>query len=132
MTMKTLAKHALLLAGLVLEIVATGLSVGQDDTPAKKQNTAGAAPAAQAAETPPKPVFTENAPVCPIETLTKVSIPNTTIHSAVLNEADGSCRVTATVTHPPSRDRVKVFIALPMKGWNGRFLGTGGGGFVGG
>jgi len=90
-----------------------------------------AAAFAQIAETPPKPVFSDSAPVCPCETLTNVALPNTTIDSVVTN-ADGSCRITATVTHPPSGDRVKIFIALPMKGWNGRFEGTGGGGFSGG
>ena len=35
------------------------------------------------------------------------------------------------VTHPPSGDRVRVFIALPTTGWNGRFYGTGGAGFIG-
>jgi feruloyl esterase len=63
--------------------------------------------------------------------LTNVALPNTTIDSVVTN-ADGSCRVTATVTHPPSGDRVRVWIALPMKGWNGRFEGTGGAVFMGG
>ena len=42
------------------------------------------------------------------------------------------CRVTATVTHPPAGDQIKVFVALPMKGWNGRFQATGGGGYAGG
>ncbi len=83
-------------------------------------------------ETPPKPIFPDSAPVCTCESLTNVSIPNTIIDSAILNAEDNSCRVTATVTHPPSGDQVKVFIALPMKGWNGRFEGTGGGGFSGG
>src|SRR5439155_17270087 len=41
-------------------------------------------------------------------------------------------RVTAIVTHPPTRDRVKVWIGLPLKNWNGRFQGNGGGGFLGG
>ena len=85
---------------------------------------------AQAAEVL-KPIFPDNAPVCSWESLTNVTLPNTTIDSVVTN-ADGSCRVTATVTHPPTGDKVKVFIALPMKGWNGRFEGTGGGGFAGG
>jgi len=79
-----------------------------------------------------KPLFPDAAPVCPPEDLRKVSIPNTTIDSVSIDSTDGSCRVNATVTHPPANDRVKVFIALPMKGWNGRFRGTGGGGFVGG
>ena len=87
---------------------------------------------AQVGETPPKPVFADNAPVIPHESLAKVSLPNTTIDSVELNAADGSCRVRATVTHPPTGCRVKVFVALPTKGWNGRFQGTGGGGYVGG
>ena len=80
---------------------------------------------------PPKPPL-DAAPVCPCESLTKVSLPNTTIDSAAIDPSNGSCRVTATVTHPPAGDRVKVFIGLPMKGWNGRFRGNGGGGFSGG
>ena len=87
---------------------------------------------AQVGEALPKPAFADNAPVIPHESLTKVSLPNTTIDSVELNAADGSCRVNATVTHPPTGCRVKVFVALPTKGWNGRFQGTGGGGFLGG
>jgi feruloyl esterase len=83
------------------------------------------------AEASLKQIFSDNAPVCSCESLTNVTLPNTTIDSVTTN-ADGSCRVTASVTHPPAGDRVKVFIALPMKGWNGRFQGTGGGGFSGG
>ncbi|MBM3833686.1 MAG: tannase/feruloyl esterase family alpha/beta hydrolase [Verrucomicrobia bacterium] len=80
----------------------------------------------------PKPIFPDATPVCPCESLTKVSLPNTTIDSATIDPTDGSCRVTATVTHPPSGDRVKVWIALPVQSWNGRFRGNGGGGFSGG
>jgi pimeloyl-ACP methyl ester carboxylesterase len=86
---------------------------------------------AQIGEAPPKPIFSDNAPVCAWESLTNVALPNATIDSVVTN-ADGSCRVTATVTHPPSGDRVRIFIALPLQGWNGRFEGTGGAGFMGG
>lgn len=86
----------------------------------------------RAAEAPPKPLYPETTPVCACESLAKVSLPNTTIDSATVDTQDGSCRVTATVTHPPAGDRVKVFIGLPAKGWNGRFRGTGGGGFSGG
>jgi hypothetical protein len=86
----------------------------------------------QAAEPAPKSLFPDASPICSCENLTKVSLPNTTIDSAVVDPTDGSCRVTAIVTHPPSGDRVKVFIALPTKGWNGRFRGNGGGGFSGG
>src|SRR5436190_6422703 len=83
-------------------------------------------------ETPPRPLFPDAAPVCPCESLAKLSLPNTTIDSAAIDSSDGSCRVTATVTHPPSGDRVKIFIGLPATNWNGRFRGNGGGGFSGG
>lgn len=85
-----------------------------------------------AAETPPTPLFRDASPVCPCESLARISLPNTTIDSAIIDPTTGSCRVTATVTHPPSHDQVKVFIALPLRDWNGRFRGTGGGGFSGG
>jgi hypothetical protein len=87
---------------------------------------------AQAAETPPKPIYPGIVPVCPCEDLVKVLIPNTTIDSAGTDPSNGWCRVTATVTHPPSGDRVKVFIGLPVTNWNGRFRGNGGGGYLGG
>lgn len=87
---------------------------------------------AQGAETAPKPLFPGAAPVCPCESLTKVLIPNTTIESATVDPSNGWCRVTATVTHPPSGDHVKVWIGLPVTNWNGRFRGNGGGGYVGG
>jgi feruloyl esterase len=92
----------------------------------------GAIARGQVGEDPPKPVFAENAPVIAHEELTKLAIPDTTIDSVELNAADGSCRVRATVTHPPMGCRVRVFVALPTKGWNGRFQGTGGGGYAGG
>jgi pimeloyl-ACP methyl ester carboxylesterase len=83
-------------------------------------------------ETPPTPIFPDIAPICSIDSLTNLTLPNTTIDSAVLNADDDSCRITATVTHPPSGDQVRIFIALPIKGWNGRFQGTGGAGMAGG
>lgn len=92
----------------------------------------GAITFVRAAETPPKPLFPGVVPVCPCESLTDVSLPNTTIDSATLNPSNGWCRVTATVTHPPAGDRIKVFIGLPVTNWNGRFQGNGGGGFSGG
>jgi hypothetical protein len=85
----------------------------------------------RAADGPPRPLYPGIATVCPCESLTKVSIPNTTIDSAK-TESNGWCRVTATVTHPPTGDRVKVFVGLPVTNWNGRFRGNGGGGFSGG
>jgi feruloyl esterase len=81
-------------------------------------------------------MFATADPVRSCESLAEVLLPYTTIDQAVLDQGDGrtppSCRVTATVTHPPAGDKVKVFVGLPVKGWNGRFQGTGGGGFSGG
>jgi Tannase and feruloyl esterase len=75
-------------------------------------------------------------PVRTCESLTSLSFPNTTIESAAIEPAQGNrsafCRVTAVTTHPPAGDRIKIFIGLPLTGWNGRFEGVGGGGFSGG
>jgi len=81
----------------------------------------------------PKPAIPNAKPVRTCESLAMVALPNTTIESAKVdaNNAD-VCRVTAITTHPPSNDRVRIWVAIPMTNWNGRFIGTGGGGFVGG
>src|SRR5690349_8157028 len=88
------------------------------------------------AETTFKPLVPTTSPSRTCESLTTISLPNTTIESAALDAGDGtassSCRVTAVVTHPPAGDRVRIFLAFPMKDWNGRFQGVGGGGFSGG
>jgi hypothetical protein len=80
----------------------------------------------------PKILYANAAPVMPCETLRHVSVPDATIDSAALSVNDGSCRITATVIHPPAHNPIKIFIALPMHAWNGRFRGTGGGGYAGG
>lgn len=78
----------------------------------------------------PDSLYPDARPVRSCESLTDIALPNTTIESA---EVDGdACRVTAVTTHPPENDRVTIWLALPMNGWNGRFLGNGGGGFSGG
>lgn len=87
---------------------------------------------APAADNLLKPLYPGISPVCPCESLTNASLPNTTIESAVLDLSNRMCRVTAIVTHPPAKDRVTVWIGLPLTNWNGRFQGTGGGGFLGG
>ena len=62
-----------------------------------------------------------------------MALPNTTIESATVDAANpGICRVVAITTHPPAGDKVRIWIAIPTSNWNGRFLGNGGGGFVGG
>lgn len=85
-----------------------------------------------AAESPLKPLYPGTVPACSCESLTNLTLPNTMIESAVVDTSNRMCRVTAVVTHPPAGDRVKVWIGLPLTNWNGRFQGTGGGGFLGG
>ncbi len=111
-----------------------GTSGFPETVPLRLLNLKGVAqPASQTKpDSPFKPLFPDTTPVCPCESLVNLSLPNTTIDSAAVDPADGSCRVTATVTHPPAGDRVKMFIALPITNWNGRFRGNGGGGFSGG
>lgn len=75
-------------------------------------------------------------PVRACESLASVALPNGAIESAAVEPATATrpafCRVAATLTHPPAGDRIRVFIGLPITGWNGRFQGVGGGGFSGG
>ena len=79
-----------------------------------------------------KPIYPGLEPVRSCESLTTLTLPDTTIDAAAIEPGSGVCRVTAVVTHPPAGDRVKVWIALPVKSWNGRFMGVGGGGMSGG
>lgn len=87
---------------------------------------------ARAADIGLTPLFPITAPAVSCESLKKLSLPNTTIESVVVDTNNHTCLVTAIVTHPPAKDRVTVWIGLPLTNWNGRFLGTGGGGFLGG
>jgi len=81
----------------------------------------------------PKPAIANVRPVRTCDSLAKVRLPNTSIESAAADpENPGICRVTAITTHPPSGDKVRIWIGIPTENWNGRFLGIGGGGFVGG
>lgn len=77
-------------------------------------------------------IYPEITPVLTCEELRSLEIPNTQMVS-VEETADGNIYlVTAVVNHPPASNRITVWIALPTKNWNGRFLGTGGGGFMAG
>jgi hypothetical protein len=79
-----------------------------------------------------QPAWGKIVPVCNCEDLKKLALPNTTIQSAELKADDSTCRVIAIVNNPPSNDRVTVTVALPVRKWNGRFYGIGGGGFMSG
>ncbi|MDH3442008.1 MAG: tannase/feruloyl esterase family alpha/beta hydrolase [Gammaproteobacteria bacterium] len=90
----------------------------------------GQPPAPGPQAVPPTPLIPNARPVRSCESLAEISLPDTTIESAVVE--GNVCRVTAFTTHPPSNDRVTIWVAIPLTGWNGRFLGNGGGGFSGG
>ena len=91
------------------------------------------AQAPQLMQAPPKPLIASAKPVRSCESLANVSLPNTTIESAAVDANNpGVCRIVAITTHPPAGDKVRIWIAIPTSNWNGRFLGTGGGGFAGG
>ena len=97
------------------------------------QPPGGAFPPQPPLGTMPKPAIANAKPVRTCESLAMVALPHTTVESAAVDPANPSiCRVTATTTHPPAGDKVTIWIAIPMSNWNGRFLGTGGGGFLGG
>jgi feruloyl esterase len=119
--------------GVVAAGVAAAVSVaGTSGSSSKARATAVAIPAAAMRVSHGG----SRTPVRSCESLASVSLPNVTINSAVLNAGDAttprSCRVNATSTHPPTGDRVTIDIWLPVDNWNGRFQGTGGGGFSGG
>jgi hypothetical protein len=83
--------------------------------------------------TPPKPLIPNAKPVRSCESLASFSLPNTTIESAAIDPNNPDiCRVTAYTTHPPAGDKVMIWVGIPITNWNGRFMGTGGGGFMGG
>jgi hypothetical protein len=109
-------------------------AVGVAGTTKTTTNTAAPSPAA-----PATAIANKGGPLAPVrscESLASVSLTNVTINTAVLDPGNAttprSCRVNATSTHPPTGDRVTIEIWLPVDNYNGRFQGTGGGGFSGG
>ncbi len=91
--------------------------------------------AAPAATQWPPPLYDSANPARACASLTTLELADATIESASVEAAAAGppyCRVTAVATHSPANDRVTIWVALPLENWNGRFLGTGGGGFSGG
>ncbi|KAJ2982882.1 hypothetical protein NQ176_g1088 [Zarea fungicola] len=84
----------------------------------------------------------------PCASITAPAVPGATVLSVVASEllnvtlppvlfylpvgASGLnvCDVKVNLTHPGVNDNVLVQVWLPLEGWNGRFLGTGGGGWA--
>ncbi|HEY2845568.1 MAG TPA: tannase/feruloyl esterase family alpha/beta hydrolase [Bryobacteraceae bacterium] len=121
---------------LMALMVFTRIEAQQDAT--KGKGFKGAPPQGRGGAPPPlgtapKPAIPNAKPVRSCESLAMVALPNTTIESAAVDPNNpGICRVTAIATHPPAGDKVKIWVGIPTSSWNGRFLGTGGGGFSGG
>jgi feruloyl esterase len=82
----------------------------------------------------PLPLLRGAAPVRSCESLLRVGLPNTRVSEAMTVPATAGvpswCRVTAVVSEPGDSDMITVWIGLPLQNWNGRFQGTGGGGFM--
>jgi Tannase and feruloyl esterase len=96
---------------------------------------AARAGAASAAAAQPAQATAARAPARSCASLAQLRFANTSV-SATADPGNGgtpaSCRVHLTIAQPPSTDRVNVWVYLPVTGWNGRFEGVGGGGYVGG
>ena len=118
---------------LSASVVALLTTAGHAQGPQRGAPPAGGPPVPALMQAPPKPIIANAKPVRSCESLATVALPNTTIESAMVDAANpGVCRVVAITTHPPTGDKVRIWVAIPTTNWNGRFLGNGGGGFVGG
>jgi hypothetical protein len=93
----------------------------------------GGPPGAPPLGATPKAVAPNAKPVRSCESLATVALSNTTIESASVDpKSPVICRVTAITTPAPASGKVRIWVGVPTSNWNGRFLGTGGGGFSGG
>ncbi len=132
------AQRTLLLATTIVALLVTNGQAqqrgrGAPGAPAVAGGRGGAPAAPPLMQVRPKPVIANAKPVRSCESLASVALPNTTIESATVDaNSPDVCRVTAVTTHPPAGDKVRIWVAIPLSSWNGRFLGSGGGGFSGG
>jgi hypothetical protein len=136
MTMSQAARTLLIASLTILMQIATvhaqAQRGGRGAPPGEPTGAIGRGSAAPA-QTPPKPLIANAKPARSCESLAMISLPNTVVESAAVDSNNpGMCRVTAITTHPPTGDKVKIWVGIPTSNWNGRFLGTGGGGFSGG
>ena len=122
---------------LIVTLVAVSMLSAQVQEGGRGRPQAAPASAGFGAQPPlgttPKPAIVNAKTVRSCESLATLALANTTIESAAVDPANpGICRVTAIATHPPTGDKVRIWIGIPTSNWNGRFLGIGGGGFLGG
>lgn len=93
------------------------------------QSTASAAtPACQDIAAPQVP----GATVTSIAGVDKPAGPDQIPGGPTIPNVPARCEVSLSLTHPGVGDHVLVAVWLPDSGWNGRFQGTGGGGYVAG
>src|SRR6185437_14430529 len=115
--------------------IVAATTVGPVDHQAGRGQPAGRGGPAEPRVTFPT-LVARNTPARSCESLVSATLPNVTIESAAVDAGDQvvgeTCRITAISTHPPAGDKIRIFLAFPMKDWNGRFQGVGGGGFSGG
>jgi hypothetical protein len=135
--MKRRSRTLFLVASVVALAIVVAQGQGRQGGAARGAVPAGGARGGDgafgAAMTTPKSLIPNVKPVRSCESLMTVVLPNTTIESAAVDPANPAvCRVTAVTTHPPMGDKVRIWVGIPNANWNGRFLGTGGGGLVGG
>jgi hypothetical protein len=118
---------------IVHRVLLLGVGHAQAPQPGRGAPPPGAFAFPPLMQAPPKPLVANAKPVRTCESLATLTLPNTTIESAMVDAANPAiCRVVAITTHPPAGDKVRIWIAIPTANWDGRFLGSGGGGFVGG
>jgi Tannase and feruloyl esterase len=128
---RTLIAFLVIASGITVSGIVAALGHGQRS--GRRAASQGPPPAEPALGSTPKPAIPDAKPVRSCESLAMISLPNTTIESSAVDPANlGLCRVTAITTHPPSGDKIRIWIGIPTASWNGRFLGVGGVAFTGG
>jgi hypothetical protein len=130
---------------LGLLLVSQGTAGATASRPAAGEAAAGSSAARASADA------VSNLSAANCAALSGLSLPNTTVDLAqadtsgsftipagqlgagsVITGLPQFCEVSLTETNPPATDKVNIEVWLPLQGWNRRFQGVGGGGFVSG
>jgi feruloyl esterase len=131
--MSRVDNQVLISVSLAAMLVSGGEAQVQQAQPTPQGGRGGAPVVPSLMQAAPKPAIPNVKAVQSCESLTNVRLPDTTIESATVDTSNTNiCRIVAVKTHPPAGDKVRIWVAIPTTNWNGRFLGTGGGGFSGG
>jgi len=120
-------KRALTLCCTLTMALVVGMSSGQ----ARATATAATDTAAATCQGIAPPLV----PGATVQSLTEVYVPAGTDQNpggSPIPNVPAHCTVTLYLTHPGAGDHVLVDVWLPTSGWNGRYEGTGGGGYAAG